>query len=220
MRDLPSQKTATPTSANIRSFVFRPLPSKIIIDTGFLLSLTAGQTGLHKKAQHISDCVDFGKALDENHTKIYVSDWVLNELIHQIHRQKISDWLQGLDGAKRRSIASKLRRRLGREPESLDFYRNNPTIIREAHPIIRKVVSELTKLRAFRDFGQAGPRIRAQALKISRRFDLLITDSFILATAIVNKIPDIATTDIRDFGRVASPLNINIYVPPKLLPSD
>lgn len=134
--------------------------------------------------------------------------------------QKITAWFKGLEKAEQNRIESEFRTRLGRNPSPIDYYRKDPTVIKGAHPVTKKVIYELTKLKTRRDFKQMGPQITAKALKLSRRFDLLITDSYILATAIVNKIPDIVTTDIRDFGRVANPLNINIYVPPKLLPSD
>jgi predicted nucleic acid-binding protein len=181
---------------HVLSFLTPSLPSKIILDTNFIVNLAFNFTSLH--ADHIADCKRFANRLYESNAILYVSEWSICEFCHIVYRAKLM-----VDAKKQ----------LGNEQRWKELYEDNPHIIKKYHSIVEmllKTIGEITKETRLKE-NILG--IRKKAFKIMKNIDVCPTDAYIIATALMNDVSNIATVNYRCFSRAAIVYPLTIYVP-------
>jgi predicted nucleic acid-binding protein len=180
----------------VLSFLDSNLPSEIILDTNFIVNIAFQFTTLH--ADHITDCARFAKRLYAAHATLYVPEWCINELCHITYRAKL------FEDAKKQ---------LGDGKKWKELYDNNPAILKKYHATVEamlRAVEEITKRTRLKE---NLPNIRKKAFNIIKHIDICPTDAYIVATALLNDVENIATVNVKDFQRVAKNYPLNIYLP-------
>lgn len=191
------------SSSGLLSFKSPVLPKRILLDSNFVLNLTTNLSGFSGK--HVSDCVNFGSALEKNGTLIYVTDWVINEVCHQIYMMKLAEEIHSTPTLQQQFKSP------------YDLYLAKPGSIQKHHVAVMKVVELLGKLALHGKLEENSYAIREKSLSLMRTFNLLPTDAYILATALINKVEAIATLNVRDFGKIARAKIIKVFTPESLV---
>jgi len=226
-------------SKNIFSFLHPKLPSTILLDTSFILNLTYELSGYTSTSKYLDDCSKFTSRLIEERKEMYISDWILNEVLYQVINIKIKEQTDLINKWKKEEVErekEKTKKREGVEfltiekgekiKERIDKYRINPVdiykmspgVLSRIYPLLDNIYKHLKSLTHDRRLEESSFAIREEALKLIKSKNMLPTDAYIIATALVNKqIEAIATCDYRDFKRVHD--LIPIYVPDKFLRS-
>ncbi len=195
-----------PLLKNISSFDDRPLPERILYDTSFIINLLTNikQSGSSKDFR--MDCEGFAQALYKNHSEVYITEWVLCEVCNYCYinliKEKLSrDYNLEIKNVPREDIFKE--------------YKDNPGVLIPFHGIVKNIVTNLYNISQYRKLEESSFAIRERALSLVRRYNIFPNDAYIIATAIVNKIENIATVDIRDFNRVIS--EVNVFGPQELI---
>jgi predicted nucleic acid-binding protein len=170
-------------------------PTKIILDTNFILNLTNRFTN-HPTNRNITDCSNFTKSLVYANTEIFIPDVVVNEFCCQVFT----------------TILLEYRKKNNLTKHILNIHRDNPRIIRPGHEKISKAIKDLDLIRSKKKLLENGEGVRNKALKLMRKYDLLPSDAYISAIAIVNQINNIATLDV-PLTKSLLKEEINIYTP-------
>lgn len=194
------------TSKGIFSFLHHILPKGVLLDTNFILNLTCNFTGY--PASFKEDCANFIQAIIEKDGDIYITDWVLEEVLFQIIELKLQEKVKPIND-KYEQLGKKER------ISPMNYYYNHPGIIKEIFPTLKEVYNDLMKLSRYRKLEESSFAIREKSLSLIKDRQLLPTDAYIVATAIVNEpIEAVVTCDVRHFRKVRD--RIAIYVPDDL----
>jgi len=184
------------SQGQVISFKASTLPSDLILDTNFIVNLTFSFTNLH--ADHIKDCLDFSKQLYKNKSKLYVSEWSICEFCHIFYRANLM------------AEAMKIK---GKAFLWLELYEENPHILNKYHNRLEELLGVIEEATNKTRLTENIPLIRKRAFKIMKHIDMCPTDAYIIATAELNNIKNIATINFKCFNRAAKAFPLNIYVP-------
>lgn len=185
-------------SRNIYSFTGETLPHTIILDTSVILNLLTKIAKI--TTHHVKDCELFIERILKNNTEIYLTDWTIQEVLFVVSRWNLQEECRK---KKRNSSNWEL------------FYKRRPNLVNKFYGVLNTIYSELIKLSCNRKLEESSFAIRDKMIEIIGTKQLLPSDAYIIATAIVNKhIEAVATCD-RAFAR-AAPL-VDIYFPDALI---
>ena len=174
-------------------------PRRIILDTNFILNHTNSFTH-HPTNQNITDCLNFAKSLVYSNTEIFIPDIVINEFCCQIYSV----------------ILREHKKKNNLKDNIIEIHKKNPSIIKSAHEPIRKAISDMDIIRSKKKIAEGGSGVRVKALQLMQKYNLLPSDAYIGAIAIINQINNIATLDV-PFTKSILKEKVNIYTPYTLI---
>ncbi len=196
-------------SKNIYSFKSKDLPGTILLDSSYILNLTARLTGC--PSSNISECEYFAISLRQNNCEIYITDWVIQEVLQRITGINIKQAFENIIPKRQRELDRIIK---GRPIKPIDYYKVYPDIMTDIYPKLEKIYNKLISLSRYRKLEESSFEIRRMVLHLIKTNQMLPPDAYIIATALVNKKEAIATCD-KDFKRVSS--QIKIYLPNNMI---
>ena len=174
-------------------------PSKIILDTNYVLNFTHRFTKFPAN-ENVSDCREFCKSLVYDSSKIFIPQIVINEFCCQVFLNVISEY------QKKHNI----------KRGKLDIYGEKPQVIVPGHKQIKEAVQNLDIIIDQKHLREDGSEIRNKALKLMRKYDMLPSDAYIGAIAIMNQVFSIATLDVYFAKCISQESNVNVFLPENL----
>ena len=175
-------------------------PSKIILDTNFILNLTHEYTH-HPTSKNVIECSNFLKSLIWDESEIFIPQIVINEFCHQVFLNVLSEYMHNHN--------LKINR--------VDLYKAKPYLIAPGHHQVKEVLKMLDKIISKTILKEMDMAVQNTAIKIMEKYNLFPSDAFIGAIAIENNIRHIATLDVY-FAKNIVKEGVSVYLPEILLP--
>ena len=175
-------------------------PSRIILDTNFVLNLTHSCTN-HPTGRNVRDCTDFVKSLIYDGCEIFIPQIVINEFCHQVFLNVLSEYIH----------------KNNLKINKVELYKQKPHLIAPGHVQIKNALDMMDKIIATVDLKEEGIKVRDRAIAIMQKYHFLPSDAFISAVALENGIYSIASQDVYFAMNIAKEKSMRVFMPEALL---